>query len=912
MISFGNKSIFGSSDEISIPDDTDVVFVADLFSSDHLGGAELTTDALIDSSPLRVFRLHSKDVTLDLLRDGHSKYWIFGNFASLDSELIPTIVANMKYSILEYDYKFCRYRSPEKHEVAEGSPCDCNNQMSGKLISAFYHGARSLWWMSEMQMAKYMDMFPFLEENNNTVLSSVFSEEFFATVKILREKYEERKGWIIVGSTSWIKGIEDAEKYCQDKGLEYEVVWKVSHDQLLDKLAQSEGLVFLPRGGDTCPRIVIEAKLLGCKLVTNDNVQHSKEIWFDTDDILDTESYLYMARERFWNGIKADMNYVPTISGYTTTKNCIEQGYPYIEAIQSMLGFCDEVVVVDGGSTDGTWEALESLVEFGDGRLRIHKEVRDWDHPRFAVFDGEQKAVARSLCTGDFCWQQDSDEVVHLHDFKKIKDLVRDFPNAIQLLSLPVIEYWGGPTKVRADIFPWKWRLSRNLPHITHGIPGQLRKYDEEGNLFAHPGTDGCDYIHTETLEPIPNSSFYTQDVDNVRKAAMFNTQALEEYEKWFKMMIKHLPSVHHYSWFDIGRKIRTYRDYWSKHWQSLYDITQDDTAENNMFFQRPWSDVTEDDINRLADRLSMEMGGWVFHDPVDFSRPTPHLTIDASHPPGMTEWMEKHRPLLDDESKDKIGTLLTELLEVKGNDNWQSVRKPEGNYEIVEREYPFGTRKTYSPIKKDDTYGKLQQSRGITINLGDDIETFLNRAVDSMDDLMESDRIRSREILDYLGSPPENFAELGFRIPRLQRYFQSLGSKKTVGFDVADISLRVGEALGYDVRFYDFNSLSGDLELTNSDLVVSYHMLEHLSDPLAAVQKIFDSMKPGAIFHVEIPIEPDGPRLRYAHLFPFHPGDIRSMLEIAGFEIKNVSTKVHTGGPQIERLIAMKSEDGS
>ena len=33
----------------------------------------------------------------------------------MDYKLIPTIVANMKYSILEYDYKFCRYRSPEKH-----------------------------------------------------------------------------------------------------------------------------------------------------------------------------------------------------------------------------------------------------------------------------------------------------------------------------------------------------------------------------------------------------------------------------------------------------------------------------------------------------------------------------------------------------------------------------------------------------------------------------------------------------------------------------------------------------------------------------------------------------------------------------------------------------------------------------
>lgn len=57
----------------------------------------------------------------------------------------------MKYSVLEYDYKFCKYRSPEKHKFATGTDCDCHEQLNGKLISAFYHGAKSLWWMSEDQ-----------------------------------------------------------------------------------------------------------------------------------------------------------------------------------------------------------------------------------------------------------------------------------------------------------------------------------------------------------------------------------------------------------------------------------------------------------------------------------------------------------------------------------------------------------------------------------------------------------------------------------------------------------------------------------------------------------------------------------------------------------------------------------------
>ena len=98
------------------------------------------------------------------------------------------------------------------------------------------------------------------------------------------------------------------------------------------------------------------------------------------------------------------------------------------------------------------------------------------------------------------------------------------------------------------------------------------------------------------------------------------------------------LPGVYHYSWFNLERKIKTYRDYWSQHWQSLYNIEQEDTAENNMFFERPWSDVTDNDITELATRLKEKMGGWVFHTPVDFEKPTPHITLETAQPAVMVE----------------------------------------------------------------------------------------------------------------------------------------------------------------------------------------------------------------------------------------------------------------------------------
>ena len=160
--------------------------------------------------------------------------------------------------------------------------------------------------------------------------------------------------------------------------------------------------------------------MLGCQLELNENVEHKNEIWFDTDDSFDTAAYLYAARDRFWKGIKYAMEWRPTISGYTTTLNCIKHGYPYRQSIESMLGFCDEVVVVDGGSEDGTLEDLRQWSK-EDPRVNVYLVSRDWSEKRFAVYDGLQKAEARKRCKGDFCWQQDADEVVHEEDYKKIE-----------------------------------------------------------------------------------------------------------------------------------------------------------------------------------------------------------------------------------------------------------------------------------------------------------------------------------------------------------------------------------------------------------------------------------------------------------------------------------------------------------
>ena len=243
-----------------------IVFVSDYFSNQITGGAELTSDALLEYKLSPVICINSQNLNLQVINQLKDRRWILGNFSLVSDDLLLQIIKDVKdYSVIEYDYKYCRYRSTHKHIEAEGK-CDCEETKYGKLISILFTKAKNVFWMSENQKQEYIKVFPFLEKANNTVLSSSFSKKSLSYIKSLNTKSKNNK-FLILQSPSWIKGTQDCISYAVENNLEYELISGLTHKELLNKLAVSKGLIFLPKGLDTCPRLVIEAKMLGCELV---------------------------------------------------------------------------------------------------------------------------------------------------------------------------------------------------------------------------------------------------------------------------------------------------------------------------------------------------------------------------------------------------------------------------------------------------------------------------------------------------------------------------------------------------------------------------------------------------------------------------------------------------------------------
>lgn len=287
-----------------VPEKTEYIFVSDMFAADYTGGAELTLEAIAKACPKPYFQIRSQAVTATLIEKYKNKHWILVNFSQMPHEAVVELVASrVKFTILECDYKYCMFRSSHLHKLQTGKECDCHTQKFGKFIRALYAKANKVFFMSEAQMKVYVNLFPEVKPTNFLVQSSTFTNETLQHLATLRQnrKVTNEKYVILKGGT-WIKAESDTIAWAQKNALDYELVGGLSPDHFLSEMAKYKGLIFRPAGFDTCPRLVIEAKLLGLECLLNENVQHKDEPWF-VGSIENCEEYLKSRPNNFWEKI---------------------------------------------------------------------------------------------------------------------------------------------------------------------------------------------------------------------------------------------------------------------------------------------------------------------------------------------------------------------------------------------------------------------------------------------------------------------------------------------------------------------------------------------------------------------------------------------------------------------------------
>ncbi len=223
------------------------------------------------------------------------------------------------------------------------------------------------------------------------------------------------------------------------------------------------------------------------------------------------------------------------VVGFSFIKDAVKMQYPIVEAIQSILPLCDEVIVAVGVSIDGT----RALVENIDSKVKIIDT--EWDFTLSAngkVLASEtDKAFKEIPADADWCMYIQGDEVLHEDGYEEIR----------KAMSL--------------------WKDDKN-------VDGLLFKYRHFFGSYDYIGIE-ANWYRNEVRIIKNNKNIYSyRDAQGFRKDdnKKLNVKKLNAY-------------IHHYGWVQSPLIMKTKNDYKAKIYHN------GDFDENNITVPENYTD---------------------------------------------------------------------------------------------------------------------------------------------------------------------------------------------------------------------------------------------------------------------------------------------------------------------------------
>ena len=252
-----------------------IAFLADFFVEDGInGGGELNNEELIKlliNKGNDVKKYHTRGLTIEKLPDKETKL-IIGNFIALSEEVKDNIIKNYSYIIYEHDHKYLKTRDPSQFKNYKAPEDQIINKQ-------FYKNAKAVVCQSKLHM-RVVERNLHLD-NIVSVSGNLWSEELLDYLEEISTLQEDKQDVCsIMYSNIPNKNVEGSILYCRVNQLKSEKIMPCSHKEFLTKLNKNKTLVFFPKTLETLSRIVVEARMLNCRIATNKNIGATSEDWF--------------------------------------------------------------------------------------------------------------------------------------------------------------------------------------------------------------------------------------------------------------------------------------------------------------------------------------------------------------------------------------------------------------------------------------------------------------------------------------------------------------------------------------------------------------------------------------------------------------------------------------------------------
>lgn len=151
------------------------------------------------------------------------------------------------------------------------------------------------------------------------------------------------------------------------------------------------------------------------------------------------------------------------LSIYTFVKDGLYYDFHVVEMLKHHLPLAEEIVVNEGHSSDGTYEAIKDL----DPKIRVVRNHLDTSEPK--SWHRRAKDQARRLCTGDWCILLDCDEFIPEWEFDRLRSHLERCEKDILLADYT---HFYGNYKVQYENLDRPYppmrnrRIHRNRPEI--------------------------------------------------------------------------------------------------------------------------------------------------------------------------------------------------------------------------------------------------------------------------------------------------------------------------------------------------------------------------------------------------------------------------------------------------------------
>lgn len=186
------------------------------------------------------------------------------------------------------------------------------------------------------------------------------------------------------------------------------------------------------------------------------------------------------------------------ISAFLPITNAESRGDTYIQAIQSHLYWADEVIVVDGGSTDGSVEKIESLKNPNIKVLTRPWPQTDWSWTEFC----KAWNFGLEACEGDWVAAGESDHIFHQDEATRLRaEVERETRRGkavmrVQKLQSGDVLNWSSKSQMYYLIY------KKKFPEICYGFSPEIN-------------TDLCHPIWKDgTYEDIPKGKAVVENTE--------------------------------------------------------------------------------------------------------------------------------------------------------------------------------------------------------------------------------------------------------------------------------------------------------------------------------------------------------------------------------------------------------------